>query len=239
MTSLILYGFNNPRSIALINELRLANQSFEFVHADPELFDKIPMSKTHEAALIWCLGSSISFPVTLSNAIAAQGTPVVAVADESSVELFDFNSGHIELCFDIASSREIEARIKTVRARATIQSAPIITHGNLTIDVTSFTVSLNDRNIELTYKEYELLKLFASNPGRVFRREDILNRIWGDDYFGGTRTVDVHVRRLRSKLDDVSHSIIETMWRVGYRFSPPEIHTVSTNSVPRKSVSAA
>ena len=237
MTVLILYGFNEPRAIALIDELRFADQSLDFIHADPGFYDTMPASKRDEIALVWCIGSSISFPVALSNEIAARGTPVVAIADESNAESFDFNAGHIELCFNSASVREIEARIKTARARATIQSAPVIVHGDLTIDVNSFAVSLNGRNIELTYKEYELLKLFASNPGRVFRREDILNRIWGDDYFGGTRTVDVHVRRLRSKLDDVSHSVIETMWRVGYRFSTPDMHPASSSDGTRKSVS--
>lgn len=239
MTALILYGFNEPRAIALVEELRFANQSLEFAHADPGFYDGIPASKRDEIALVWCIGSSISFPVALSNEIAARGTPVVAIANESNAELFDFNAGHIELCFNSASASEVEARIKTVQARATIQSAPVIVHGNLTIDVNSFAVSLNGRNIELTYKEYELLKLFASNPGRVFRREDILNRIWGDDYFGGTRTVDVHVRRLRSKLDDVSHSVIETMWRVGYRFSTPEMHASPANGGTREHVSVA
>ena len=239
MTALILYGFNEPRAHALVDELRFVDQSLEIVHAEPSFYDAMPTPKRDEVALVWCLGSSISFPVALSNEIAAQGTPVVAIADETIAELFDFNSGHIELCFNSSSAREVDARIKTVRARATIQSAPVIVHGNLTIDVNSFAVSLDGRNIELTYKEYELLKLFASNPGRVFRREDILNRIWGDDYFGGTRTVDVHVRRLRSKLDDVSHSVIETMWRVGYRFSTPEMQSASANGGTRETVSVA
>ena len=239
MTALILYGFNEPRATALVDELRFANQSLEIVHAEPGLYDSMPATKRDEVALVWCLGSAISFPVVLSNEIAARGTPVVAIADQSNAERFDFNSGHIELCFNSDSARELEARIKTVRARSTYQAAPVIVHGDLVIDVNSFAVSLNGRNIELTYKEYELLKLFASNPGRVFRREDILNRIWGDDYFGGTRTVDVHVRRLRSKLDDVSHNVIETMWRVGYRFSTPEIHAPSANGGTREPVSVA
>lgn len=237
MTALVLYGFSDPHALALIDELRYEDHSLEFSHAEPGLNDAMTSSNRDEVALVWCLGMSISFPVALSNDIAARGTPVVAVADDSIAEQFEFNSGYIELCFNPPTAHEVKARIKTVKARATIQSAPQIVHGNLTIDVNSFAVSLNGRNIELTYKEYELLKLFASNPGRVFRREDILNRIWGDDYFGGTRTVDVHVRRLRSKLDDVSHSVIETMWRVGYRFSTPDAHVNASNGGTREPVS--
>ena len=239
MTALLLYGFSDPNALTLIEELRYDDHSLEFIHVEPGLHDVLASPKRDEVALVWCMGSSISFPVALSNDIASRGTPVVAMADDSIADLFEFNSGYMELCFNPHSVNEVKARIKTVKARATIQSAPMIVHGNLTIDVNSFAVSMNGRNIELTYKEYELLKLFASNPGRVFRREDILNRIWGDDYFGGTRTVDVHVRRLRSKLDDVSHSVIETMWRVGYRFSTPEMSATANNGGNREPVSAA
>ena len=70
----------------------------------------------------------------------------------------------------------------------------------------------------LTKKQYELLKLLAENPGRVFSRDALLNQIWGYEYFGGTRTVDVHIRRLRSKIEDADHNFIETIWNVGYRF---------------------
>ena len=238
MTALILYGFKDPHANALVEELRFQDQTLQFLHAEPGLEDVNVGNRDDEVALVWCLGTTLPFPVAVSNEIAARGRPVVAITDETSFELFDFNSGFIELCFNHPTARELNSRIRTVKARATVHSAPLITHGDLTIDVSSFEVSLSGRHIELTYKEYELLKLFASNPGRVFRREDILNRIWGDDYFGGTRTVDVHVRRLRSKLDDVSHSVIETMWRVGYRFSAPDTHAKSINGGNREPVPA-
>ena len=70
----------------------------------------------------------------------------------------------------------------------------------------------------LAFKEYELLKLMAANPGRVYSRETLLEQVWGYQYFGGTRTVDVHIRRLRSKIEDASHTFIDTVWNVGYRF---------------------
>ncbi len=234
MTALILYGFKDPHAKALVEELRFQDQTLRLFHAEPGLDDISLGNRDDEVALVWCIGTALPFPVAVSNEIAARGRPVVAITDETSSELFDFNSGFIELCFNHPTATELRYRIRTVKARATVQSAPLIIHGDLTIDVASFEVSLRGRHIELTYKEYELLKLFASNPGRVFRREDILNRIWGDDYFGGTRTVDVHVRRLRSKLDDVSHTIIETMWRVGYRFSIPETHMKSVNGGSKK-----
>ena len=98
------------------------------------------------------------------------------------------------------------------------QSKRVLRVGDLVIDLERYEVRLAGMRIVLTYKEYQLLVVLASNPGKVFTRTSLLSQVWGYDYFGGTRTVDVHVRRLRSKLEDVSHSFIETIWNVGYRF---------------------
>ena len=92
-----------------------------------------------------------------------------------------------------------------------------ITIGNLKINTKEYSVYLNDEKIELTYKEFELLRLFLENRGVVFSRKDVLSRIWGMEYIGGTRTVDVHIRRLRSKIGDEFNSIIETVRNVGYK----------------------
>ena len=94
----------------------------------------------------------------------------------------------------------------------------VISVGDLQIDTSSYEVTIRGERVGLRFKEYELLKLLAENPGRVFSRDALLNRIWGYEYFGGTRTVDVHIRRLRSKIEDLEHNFIETIWNVGYRF---------------------
>ena len=94
----------------------------------------------------------------------------------------------------------------------------IIREGELQIDTSSYEVTIKGERVGLRFKEYELLKLLAENPGRVFSRDALLNQIWGYEYFGGTRTVDVHIRRLRSKIGDAEHHFIETIWNVGYRF---------------------
>lgn len=94
----------------------------------------------------------------------------------------------------------------------------LIRVGDLSIDPQSYEVSMAGRRISLTYKEFQLLTLLASNPGRVYTREALLNQVWGYDYLGGTRTVDVHIRRLRSKVEDPDHLFVETIWNVGYRF---------------------
>ena len=94
----------------------------------------------------------------------------------------------------------------------------VIRSGDLVINTSSYEVTLKGERISLRFKEYELLRLLSENPGRVFSRDALLNQVWGYEYFGGTRTVDVHVRRLRSKIEDADHPFIETIWNVGYRF---------------------
>jgi two-component system alkaline phosphatase synthesis response regulator PhoP len=96
-----------------------------------------------------------------------------------------------------------------------------IEFGDLTIDLDKYEVYVNNRPIELTFKEYELLRFLASNKGRVFTREALLNEVWGYDYYGGDRTVDVHIRRLRSKIEDSTHTFIDTVRNIGYKFKEP------------------
>jgi len=95
----------------------------------------------------------------------------------------------------------------------------VIRIGDLMIDPTSYEVTIAGTRIGLRFKEYELLRVLAESPGRVFNREALLSLVWGYDYFGGTRTVDVHIRRLRSKIEVSERTFIETIWNVGYRFS--------------------
>jgi DNA-binding response OmpR family regulator len=96
------------------------------------------------------------------------------------------------------------------------------------IDEASYTAKLNGRALDLTYKEFELFKFLAQHPGRVFTREQLLQEVWGYDYFGGTRTVDVHVRRLRAKLGPEHEALIGTVRNVGYRFVIPPTTTRET-----------
>ena len=97
-------------------------------------------------------------------------------------------------------------------------SEDIIRCGDLVIDSAKCEVSLGGKSIILTFKEYQLLKFLANNKGKVFTRDVLLDKVWGWDYYGGDRTVDVHIRRLRSKIEDKDHSFIETVRGIGYRF---------------------
>lgn len=113
---------------------------------------------------------------------------------------------------------EVTVRIKRIlREKESIDGEDIIRCGDLVIDSAKCEVSLSGKPIMLTFKEYQLLKFLASNKGKVFTRESLLNKVWGWDYYGGDRTVDVHIRRLRSKIEDPTHTFIETVRNIGYR----------------------
>ncbi len=130
-------------------------------------------------------------------------------------------------CLDMADdfmvapyrAAELVLRAKRLHRRAYgAEGNEVVRCGNLVIDLANCETTIGNRVVMLTFKEYELLKLLATNRGRVFTRETLLDRVWGHDYFGGDRTVDVHVRRLRSKIEDPEHAFIETVRNIGYRF---------------------
>lgn len=110
---------------------------------------------------------------------------------------------------------ELKARLNRLVSKSTEEDNEI-TIGQLKVNLKEYAVYIADEKLDLTYKEFELLRLFLQNRGVVFSRKDVLSRIWGMEYIGGTRTVDVHIRRLRSKIGDEFNSIIETVRNVGY-----------------------
>jgi len=118
--------------------------------------------------------------------------------------------------------REMLLRIRKLKGEEQSSSDEQLVCGDLLINITQAEVFLNGRLLELTYREYELLRFLASNPGRLYSRDALLNHVWGYDYFGGDRTVDVHIRRLRSKIEDPEHSFIDTVRNMGYRFHKQE-----------------
>jgi DNA-binding response OmpR family regulator len=145
--------------------------------------------------------------------------PVIGLVPEDHLADLDESLGLDDFVVSPPSPPELVVRARRVLKRSKSPDADnVIRNGDLDIDPTSYEVSLKGRPVNLRFKEYELLRLLATNPGRVYTRESLLSQIWGYDYFGGTRTVDVHIRRLRSKIEDADHSFIETIWNVGYRF---------------------
>lgn len=129
-------------------------------------------------------------------------------------ELFD------EFCMTPFHPRELEARLKHMFVRAGLGGGrpDLVEYGPLLLNTETYQAAIEEKPLDLTYMEYELLKFLASHPGKVFTRETLLSRVWGYDYFGGARTVDVHVRRLRSKLGEEHSGLIQTVRSVGYSF---------------------
>ena len=129
-----------------------------------------------------------------------------------------------DIVLDTAGPAELDARLRLAidrRARSADSTPERVHIGDLSIDETTYSARLEGRTLDLTYKEFELLKFLAQHPGRVFSRSHLVQEVWGYDYFGGTRTVDVHVRRLRAKLGAEHEAMIGTVRNVGYKFVRP------------------
>ena len=145
---------------------------------------------------------------------------IVATARDDEGEIVRiFDAGADDYVVKPFSADHLEARLRAVLRRAgPDQSGRRVMVGELSLDLDAHEAALAGRPLDLTYMEYELLKFLASHPGKVFNRETLLSRVWGYDYFGGARTVDVHVRRLRSKLGEEHAGLIQTVRSVGYSF---------------------
>jgi DNA-binding response OmpR family regulator len=152
--------------------------------------------------------------------------PLMAVVTEGGLAAVTADWGVDDVLLDTAGPAEVEARLRLAQGRlAAAQSGDDvpdeIRSGDLVVDEATYTARISGRALDLTYKEFELLKFIAQHPGRVFTRAQLLQEVWGYDYFGGTRTVDVHVRRLRAKLGADHEALIGTVRNVGYRFVAP------------------
>ncbi|WP_149204092.1 response regulator transcription factor [Actinotalea subterranea] len=151
--------------------------------------------------------------------------PLVLILTEGGLTVVTGEWGASDILLEDASPAEVEARLRLVIERFAADNPDDdleeISSGDLTIDAGGYTARVRGRPLDLTYKEFELLKYLAQHPGRVFTRAQLLQEVWGYDYFGGTRTVDVHVRRLRAKLGPEHEQLIGTVRNVGYRFDPP------------------
>jgi len=145
--------------------------------------------------------------------------PLIAIVSREKLNGLDSSTGIDDFVVKPWEATEVITRIKRIlRQKESIDSEDIIRCGDLVIDSAKCEVLLSSKPIILTFKEYQLLKFLASNKGKVFTRDVLLDKVWGWDYYGGDRTVDVHIRRLRSKIEDKDHSFIETLRGIGYRF---------------------
>ena len=155
------------------------------------------------------------------------GAPIILVTTEGGLTAIAADWAIDDVILDTAGPAEVDARIrltitKYLDLQRDINPATVeIRGGEIAIDEHSYTAKIKGRSLDLTYKEFELLKYLVQHPGRVFTRSQLLQEVWGYDYFGGTRTVDVHIRRLRAKLGPEHEALIGTVRHVGYRFNTP------------------
>jgi DNA-binding response OmpR family regulator len=152
--------------------------------------------------------------ILISTGISA---PLIIVLAEGGLAAMNHEWG-----LNSAGPAEVEARIRLAIAKYRAEKdVGTINSSGVVIDESSYSAKVHGKPLDLTYKEFELLKFLAQHPGRVFSRDQLLSEVWGYDYFGGSRTVDVHIRRLRAKLGDLE-GLISTVRNVGYRFNPTD-----------------
>ena len=170
--------------------------------------------------------------------------PLLLVTTEGGLVAVSADWGIDDVILDTSGPAELDARIRLALGRqvaaADEDAVPdLISSGDVTIDEGTYTARVRGRVLDLTFKEFELLKFLAQHPGRVFTRAQLLQEVWGYDYFGGTRTVDVHVRRLRAKLGTEHESAIGTVRNVGYRFVVPSPDAAAGAGQPSPAAEAA
>ncbi len=150
--------------------------------------------------------------------VAASGpVPLLAVLGRGDLGRFPWEDVADEVVFAEVSEAELRLRIAMLRRRRGETGEGVVRLGSLAINVETYQVSVGGRPLDLTFKEFELLRYLAEHPGRVFSRAKLLQEVWGYDFYGGTRTVDVHVRRLRAKVGPENEQLVETVRGVGYR----------------------
>lgn len=188
-------------------------------------FDSQELDYKPELALVWAsddVSSTLSFCAILGKQDEMSGVPLVVVVRRENLREVFLREGvfddFVVFPYELA---ELDARLRLLLWRnRQAQDSDEVSIGGLHINHATYQVHLHGQSLDLTYMEYELLKFLASTPGRVFTREILLSRVWGYDNYGGTRTVDVHVRRLRAKLGEHA-SLVQTVRHVGYRFANP------------------
>ncbi len=201
--------------------LSLLSHQVRVIAAEPAQLVTAP----HSDIIVLDARADLVAAKTLCKILHATGlnAPLILVVTEGGMAAVTPDWEVADVVLETAGPAEVDARIRLVLGRALAETPgeARISASGVVIDEASYSVKVNDRALDLTYKEFELLRFLAQHPNRVFTREQLLSEVWGYDYFGGTRTVDVHVRRLRAKLGDMEQ-LIGTVRNVGYRFNATE-----------------
>jgi DNA-binding response OmpR family regulator len=217
----MLAVFGNPVGPELARTLDLAGYAWKAVASPDEAAEHEP-SGGWQAFVVECNADAESAWAFLRVLRKATNPPKVLIlvgggqlADLAlRDDLFD------DFCLNPFHPTELEARLRHLLwgSGGVVARAELVEYGDLVLNLETYQATISKRPLDLTYMEYELLKFLAQNPGKVFTREMLLSRVWGYEYYGGARTVDVHVRRLRAKLGEEHANLIQTVRSVGYRF---------------------
>ena len=205
-------------SVEVLPALGLLSHTVKTIPAEPAQLVSAP----HCDVVMVDARADLANAKSLCKILTATGlsSPLLLIITEGGLAAVTADWGITDVVLDTAGPAEVDARIRLALGRAEQESPSEarISASGIVIDEASYSVQVHDKPVDLTYKEFELLRFLATHPSRVFTREQLLSEVWGYDYFGGTRTVDVHVRRLRAKLGDMEQ-VIGTVRNVGYRFN--------------------
>jgi len=204
-------------SESALPSLEILGHTVHSIGFDPSQLASAPR---HDLTILDCR-NDLAGAKAIARILVAAGWnhPVLLVVTEKSLPAINSEWGQTDFILDSAGLSEIDLRVRlAIDSTQSLRASATLVTG-LVIDEVSYTAKINSRTLDLTFKEFELLRHLNSNPGRVFSREQLLSEVWGYDYFGGTRTVDVHIRRLRAKLGE-HESLIGTVRNVGYRLNP-------------------
>jgi len=221
MEKLLVLSSDASWRSALAAELSAAGHHAQA--AAPEAIEAEPGLASMRTAVVVDLRAETGQSARLGRVRRALGHSrvfVLAVVSGAQAARLDFAAGFDDFLVDPCSAPEVVARVRQLRWRKNrTETADLLKAGDLVINLASCEVSLQGVPVSLTYQEYELLRYLLEHRGRVFTREQLLSELWGYNYYGGTRTVDVHVRRLRAKLGPEHEDLIQTVRNVGYRFA--------------------
>jgi DNA-binding response OmpR family regulator len=204
-----------PSLLTLLEDVKVEPLSVDSLAHLPDLAPEI---------LLVDAGENPPHAHAILSALAAAGSriPAVVLVERSALQQYAWPEVADELLYPGTAEAELRVRLAMLRRRLGAPADVSIRLGAVAINSDTYQVTVDGRPLDLTYKEFELLRFLASRPGRVFTRGSLLREVWGYDFYGGTRTVDVHIRRLRAKLGPEHEHLIETVRGVGYRAADVE-----------------
>ncbi len=216
-----LLVFPNPAPPELAQTLDLSGWAWKAVGTEADVHDQEPEQGWGGAIVVADTDPSGAFAVCRAlRKVEIPLEPLLLLISGSQLtELDHRNDLFDDFMLTPFHPREFEARLQHVFYKAgRVTRTEVVEYGPLKLNLETYQAMVDDKPLDLTYMEYELLKFLSSHPGKVFTRETLLSRVWGYDYYGGARTVDVHIRRLRSKLGEEHANLIQTVRSVGYSF---------------------